>query len=122
MDRSIQKGLFVITSYSIHYTKLYEILAYHGFKKIKITGGEPLVRKDLHQLVAQLNQINGIEQITLTTNGVLLAESINELVKAGISAINISLDTLNKELYHRMTRRDQLENALLGIKSALNFV
>ncbi len=101
--------------------RIVKILAYHGFKKIKITGGEPLVRKDLHQLVAQLNQINGIEQITLTTNGVLLAESIDELVKAGISAINISLDTLNKELYHRMTRRDQLENALLGIKSALNY-
>ena len=89
-----------------------------GIKKIKLTGGEPLTRKNSAALVRMLKELPGIEKVTLTTNGVLLGEQISELAEAGIDNINISLDTLNKERYRSLTRGGELERALAGLEAA----
>ena len=95
------------------------LMADMGLKKIKLTGGEPLIRKELPILVKRLKDIPGIEKVTLTTNAVLLSQCIDELVEAGIDAINISLDTLDRELYQKITRRDRFEDAKKGLEAAL---
>ncbi|OLO26846.1 cyclic pyranopterin phosphate synthase [Alkalihalophilus pseudofirmus] len=92
-----------------------------GIKKIRITGGEPLVRKGLPQLIGKLKQIDGIEDIALTTNGVFLAKYAHELKKAGLNRMNISLDTLNEEKYTRITRNGKLQNVLEGIQAAIEY-
>ena len=90
-----------------------------GIRKIKLTGGEPLVRKGCASLAKQIRAIPGIEKITLTTNGILLADQLDALLDAGIDAINISLDTLDPELFKKVTRRDELEKVFRGIEAAL---
>lgn len=90
-----------------------------GMKKLRITGGEPLVRRDLTELVKSLSQIPGIEDLSLTTNGTLLAPKAQELYSAGIHRINISLDTLDPEKYARITRGGKLSDAVNGIRAAL---
>lgn len=92
-----------------------------GIHKVKITGGEPLVRKDLPYLIKQIKSIQGIENVTITTNGILLAEQIDELVKAGVDSINISLDTLDPEQFKEITRFDLLDQVVAGIKKALEY-
>lgn len=89
-----------------------------GISRIKITGGEPLVRRDCCQLVAMLKSVPGIEKVTITTNGVLLDPYLEPLLEAGIDGINISLDTLDPELYKKITGQDQLESVLHVIKKA----
>ena len=74
-----------------------------GIKKIKITGGEPLVRKDIVSLIRDIKNIRGIEQVTLTTNGVLLYDMAKDLYEAGIDAINVSLDTLSRKKFLKIT-------------------
>ena len=90
-----------------------------GIRKIKLTGGEPLVRKGCASLAGQIKAIPGIEKVTLTTNGILLEEQLDDLLKAGIDAINISLDTLDPELFKKVARRDDLAKVLKGIEAAL---
>lgn len=97
------------------------ILGQMGWKKIKITGGEPLVRKECTSLIAALKKLPGIERVTLTTNGVLLNEYMAELADAGIDGINVSLDTLDREQYEKITRRDDLEAVLAGIRQVLRY-
>lgn len=94
--------------------------AKHGLKKVKITGGEPLVRKDIVRLVSCLKAIPGITNVTITTNGVLLEKYYDDLVAAGIDAITVSLDTLNPDVFKEITRRDELEQVLRGIKKAMD--
>ncbi|MDU7710172.1 MAG: GTP 3',8-cyclase MoaA [Clostridium sp.] len=101
--------------------RICRICADKGVSKIKLTGGEPLVRKGISGLLYELRQIDGIEQITLTTNGVLLAGQIEELAKAGLDAVNISLDTLEREQYAQITRRDELGKAMEGLEAALKY-
>lgn len=96
------------------------ICAKYGISKIKLTGGEPLVRKGLASLVLGLKTLDGIEQVTLTTNGTLLAEQLSSLMEAGLDAVNISLDTLDEEQYHRLTRQGKLSDALSGLQAALD--
>ena len=91
-----------------------------GIKKIKITGGEPLLRKDTAKLIKRIKQIAGIEKVTLTTNGILLEKNIDELIQAGIDGINISLDSLKEEKYQAITRCGNLKDVFSGIESALN--
>ncbi|MGE5645596.1 MAG: GTP 3',8-cyclase MoaA [Acidobacteriota bacterium] len=86
-----------------------------GVTKIRITGGEPLVRKDVPDLVRKLAALPGVEEIALTTNGVLLAELAGPLYDAGLRRINIHLDTLDRERFRRITRRDELGRVLAGI-------
>ena len=89
-----------------------------GISRIKLTGGEPLVRRDLPELVGMLKEIPGIEQVTLTTNGILLKEQINELVSNGLDSVNISLDTLDAGHYRQITRTGRIEEALAGLDAA----
>lgn len=96
-------------------------LASLGIKKVKLTGGEPLVRRDCAALLKQLKQIPGIEKVTLTTNGVLLKENMEALAQAGLDAVNISLDTVDAELFEKITRRDNLSKVLEGLKEALKY-
>jgi cyclic pyranopterin phosphate synthase len=89
-----------------------------GLRKIRLTGGEPLVRRDLHVLVAKLAEIPEIEDIGITTNGILLADQAQALFDAGLRRINISLDALNAEKFERITRRRGFEQVIAGINAA----
>ncbi|WP_033924794.1 GTP 3',8-cyclase MoaA [Sphingomonas sp. 35-24ZXX] len=91
-----------------------------GVRKIRLTGGEPLVRRDLMTLVARLGREigNGLDELTLTTNGTQLAQHATALADAGVRRINVSLDTLQPELFARLTRRDALAQVLDGIDAA----
>ena len=101
--------------------RLAGIFASLGMRKIKLTGGEPLVRKGVPELAAKLKQIPGIEQVTLTTNGVCLKEQMQSLAEAGIGGINLSLDTLNPAVFERITRRDSFDQAMEGLEEALKY-
>lgn len=90
-----------------------------GIRKIKVTGGEPLVRLGCPELIGELKKIPGIGQITMTTNGVLLSRYLPELLKNGLDAVNISLDTLDPILYQKITGRDELPQVLEGIRLAM---
>jgi len=89
-----------------------------GIEKIRLTGGEPLVRKDVSALIRNLSALPGIRDVSLTTNGVLLAEQARSLWEAGIRRINISLDTLNPEKYAAITRFDFFHRVWEGIRTA----
>ncbi|MEO8268869.1 MAG: GTP 3',8-cyclase MoaA [Aureliella sp.] len=92
-----------------------------GINKVRLTGGEPLLRPELHDLVARLRAIDGLQQLALTTNGMLLANQIDSLVSAGLQRINISLDTLSEPTFRQLTRRDGLDRVLAGIEAARRF-
>lgn len=89
-----------------------------GISRIKLTGGEPLVRKNVVWLTGQICQIPGIEDVTMTTNGILLTEFAGNLKAAGLSSVNISLDTLDRERFAQITRRDAFDAVLAGIRAA----
>lgn len=89
-----------------------------GIRRLKITGGEPLVRRDCSQLIGALKRIPGIEKVTITTNGVLLDRYLHDLVEAGVDGINISLDTLDREMYQAITGTDSLYAVLDVMKRA----
>jgi len=89
-----------------------------GIEKIRLTGGEPLIRKNIVDLIKDLREIPAIRDISLTTNGVLLAEKARSLWEAGIKRINISLDTLNPQNYARITRFDYFDRVWEGIQEA----
>jgi len=92
-----------------------------GVRKIRFTGGEPTIRKNLDQLVSMINQIPGIETIAMTTNGILLKEQLPDLVKAGMTQFNISLDTLSREKFNKISLRDDFDRVMESIDFALNF-
>ena len=89
-----------------------------GINKVRITGGEPLVRNELWRLIRQLAAIPNIDDIALTTNGILLAEQAQALKDAGLSRLNVSLDTLDEETFRKFARRDGLDRVLDGIAAA----
>jgi len=90
-----------------------------GVRKLRLTGGEPLLRKGLAQLIGRLSAIEGIQDLALTTNGVLLAEQAQELYDAGLRRLNIHLDTLDRERFQKITRRDDFGRVMNGIETAL---
>lgn len=90
-----------------------------GVNKLRITGGEPLLRGDIVGLTRELGKIDGIEDISMTTNATLLAPMAEDLYKAGIHRINISLDTLDAKKYEDMTRGGKLSDALEGLRAAM---
>lgn len=94
------------------------VVARLGVHKLRLTGGEPLVRHDLPRLVAILARLPGIDDIALTTNGMLLVEQARALRAAGLRRLNISLDTLNPETFQKISRRDGFEQILEGIAAA----
>ena len=90
-----------------------------GIKKIRITGGEPLVRKNIENLIGRLNNIDGIEEIYITTNGVLLSDKLKNLKNSGLTGVNISLDSLKEDRFKKLTRFDKLREVLSSIDEAL---
>lgn len=89
-----------------------------GLKKIRLTGGEPLVRKGIVDLVEMINHIDGIEEIAMTTNGILLPKFAHQLKQAGLKRVNISLDSVKPEFYQKITRGGNLEKVVEGIRAA----
>lgn len=95
------------------------IAAKLGIKKVRYTGGEPLIRRDLVKLISMTKEIKGIEEICLTTNGILLKKYASDLKKAGLDRINISIDTLKDDKYKFITRLGNINDVLTGIDEAL---
>ena len=90
-----------------------------GVRKLRLTGGEPLLRKDLPVLIEKLTAIPGVEDIALTTNAVLLSDQAADLYKAGLRRLNVHLDTLDRDRFFQITRRDDLDKVMAGIDTAL---
>jgi cyclic pyranopterin phosphate synthase len=99
-------------------TRLTSIFIRLGIDEIRLTGGEPLVRQDLDVLVAELTALEGLKDLSLTTNGIFLAEQAEKLVAAGLKRINVSLDTLNPERFRQMTKRGDLSRVMEGLEAA----
>ena len=93
-----------------------------GVNKLRLTGGEPLLRRDLADLVRQLAEIEGIDDLALTTNGLLLADQARELIEAGLQRVSISLDSLQADRVKELTRRDGLADTLAGIAALQDVV
>jgi cyclic pyranopterin phosphate synthase len=89
-----------------------------GIGKLRLTGGEPLLRRDVDQLVAMLVRVPGIAEVDMTTNGTLLGRFAGRLKKAGLSRLNVSLDAISPETFRQLTDRDQLDRVLEGISAA----
>jgi cyclic pyranopterin phosphate synthase len=89
-----------------------------GIEKIRVTGGEPLVRNGVIDLLENLSKISGLRQLVLTTNGILLKDMAEDLMHAGVQRLNISLDSLKKETFKQITRCGDLDKVLEGIKAA----
>ena len=101
------------------FLRLAALFAQCGIDTVRITGGEPLVRKGVEQLVAGLKATPGIRKVTMTTNGVLLAQQLPALLNAGLDSVNISLDTLRPEVFRRITARDEFAAVQAGLRAAL---
>jgi cyclic pyranopterin phosphate synthase len=98
--------------------RLATVFARLGVRKLRLTGGEPTIRRGIVDLVARLARVPGIEQIAMTTNGHLLDELAAPLAQAGLTAVNVSLDTLDADKFHRVTGRGDLSRVLAGIAAA----
>lgn len=108
----------ILTLEEVH--KAIECASQLGIKHIRFTGGEPTVRKGLLSLIERTAQTPGIESVALTTNAILLPNMATDLKAAGLSRVNISLDTLDAEQYRFITRRGNLDDALKGVEAALS--
>lgn len=100
--------------------RLVRVLAGMGISKVRLTGGEPFVRTDLMRLIQRLVEIPGIRDIHLTTNGVLTAPLVPELKALGIASVNLSLDTLDRERFRNITRRDAFDRVMKCFESLLH--
>ena len=101
------------------FLRLAALFAQCGIDTVRVTGGEPLVRKNVAQLVAGLKAIPGIRKVTMTTNGILLAQQLPALLAAGLDSVNISLDTLRPEVFRQITARDDFAAVQAGLQAAL---
>jgi cyclic pyranopterin phosphate synthase len=97
--------------------RIVRLLAALGVTDVRVTGGEPLVRAELPRLIGRIVAVPGIREVSLTTNGVLLAGAIDALVEAGLGRVNVSIDSLDPERFARITRRDDLDRALAGLEA-----
>jgi cyclic pyranopterin phosphate synthase len=91
----------------------------NGVRRVRVTGGEPLVRRNLPEFLRMISALPGLEDLSLTTNGVLLAEQADELAGAGLQRVNVSLDSLDRATYERLTRRDALPRVLESLDAAV---
>ena len=98
--------------------RLVRLLASMGVHDVRLTGGEPLVRRELWRLVERLSAIDGVQDLSLTTNGYLLTRQVEQLVAAGLKRINVSLDALAPDRFFQLTRRDSLAQVLEGLEAA----
>ena len=129
-DRCNLRCIYCMPSEGIKPVEHKEILSYEeivrilkiavniGVKKIRITGGEPLMRRDVAHLIALIKNIAGIKDLSLTTNGVLLEQYAEELTKAGLSRVNVSLDSFKPDRYREITRGGDIDVVLNGLKAA----
>jgi cyclic pyranopterin phosphate synthase len=99
--------------------RIVHVFAMEGISKVRLTGGEPLVRRRIVDFISRLSQINEIKDLSLTTNGILLKEFALDLKKAGLKRINVSLDSLKKERFYQITRKDDFEKVWAGIEESL---
>src|SRR5690349_12968611 len=95
--------------------RLVRLLVSMGIADVRLTGGEPLVRRDFPRLVSMLAAVDGIDDLSVTTNGYLLERDATALVEAGINRVNVSIDSLQRDKFFEMTRRDALPQVLRGI-------
>ncbi len=98
--------------------KITEEFVKMGIDKVRLTGGEPLVRRGIISLVKMLSSIEGIKDLSMTTNGVLLSQYAEDLKKNGINRLNVSLDSINPKTYQQITNTDKLHDVLMGLKIA----
>lgn len=129
-DRCNLRCAYCMPEEGVHWIPHQEILSFEeitgftkvavgmGITKVRLTGGEPLTRKGVVSLVAMLAAIRGIEDLAMTTNGLLLASYAAELREAGLMRINVSLDTIDPSRFQEITRRDGLDTVLAGIHEA----
>ncbi len=101
--------------------RIVALLAAMGVHDVRLTGGEPLVRRELWRLVARLSALPDVKDLSLTTNGYLLARQVEQLVAAGLRRVNVSLDSLSRDRFFAMTRRDSLAGVLEGLEAAERF-
>src|SRR3954454_20109690 len=101
--------------------RLVRVMVPLGVQSIRLTGGEPLVRRELPKLIAMLSAVEGLEDLSLTTNGYLLAGMAEDLVEAGLKRINVSLDSLSRDRFFQMTRRDSLLQVIEGLETLERF-
>jgi GTP 3',8-cyclase len=99
--------------------RIVRVFTKEGISKLRLTGGEPLIRRGIVDFIARLSQIEEIEDLSLTTNGVLLAELASDLKRAGLKRVNISLDSLRREKFCQITRKDEYEKVWAGITESL---
>ncbi len=102
--------------------EVYEIVSIYaelGIQKVRLTGGEPLLRKGVPQLVKRLKELPGMDEVVMSTNGILLSAFAKELKKAGLDRLNVSLDTLDRDNFIRISQEDKLREVLAGINAAL---
>ena len=95
-----------------------EVAVSQGIDEIRLTGGEPLLRPDIVEIVARISSIENAPKLSMTTNGLALAKLAKPLVDAGLRRINISLDTLDKDVFKKMTHRDRINDVFAGIAAA----
>jgi len=131
-DRCNIRCFYCMPEEGVHFMDRKEILSFEeierfvraavplGITKLRLTGGEPLLRRDLPQLIGKLSAIEGIRDIALTTNAVLLAQQAKDLYSAGLRRLNIHLDTLDRDRFRQITRRDGLPGVLAGIDAAVD--
>src|ERR1700686_1811632 len=129
-DRCNIRCFYCMPETGVHFVDRSEILDFEeierfariavslGIRKLRITGGEPLVRRDLPVLIRRLAAIPGIADMALTTNGVLLPELAEPLYEAGLRRLNVHIDTLDRERFQKITRRDDLDKVLAGLALA----
>jgi GTP 3',8-cyclase len=127
-DRCNIRCFYCMPETDVHFVERREILDFEeierfariavtlGIRKLRITGGEPLVRRDLPVLVRRLGAIPGIQDLALTTNGVLLTKLAEALYDAGLRRINVHLDTLDRQRFQQITRRDEIDKVLAGLE------
>ena len=99
--------------------RIMEIAASFSIGKVKLTGGEPLLRKDIVEIVQKINSTRGVEEISMTTNGILLSKYAERLKDAGLARVNVSLDTLKPEKFKQITGVDALREVVSGIQAAV---
>ncbi|MET0835351.1 MAG: radical SAM protein, partial [Thermoleophilaceae bacterium] len=101
--------------------RVVRVMARMGVSDLRLTGGEPLVRREFPRLVSMLAPIEGIEDLSLTTNGYLLERDAAALVDAGIKRVNVSIDSLQRDRFFQLTRRDSLPRVLRGLEAIAAF-
>jgi len=100
--------------------RIIQIMAREGVHKVRITGGEPFLRKGMFEFLERLSRIQGLDKIHITTNGTLTSGKVKDLKRIGISGVNLSLDSVDKERFHKITRRDQFDTVMSTLEELLS--